>query len=319
MPKQIQIPTLNDSVYSFNEAAINQVRIKLNNDFGEKLLNEYDSSLYYKNDTLFRAVLNGFKIKAEATGNALLRINLEDTNTKLAIYYRFKDTSGDFDTAVRYFRINSFNSANSNYIERDRNQAEVSNYFPLNANAEDSLLYLQTTPGLYSTLKVPGLSGLPNVIVHRAELLMEQISDESADSKDNIFTPPSLFLAAFHPDTMRYFTVPYDVQFLSGTVSNLFSFGVFPIAKTSITGKTIYKYNFDITRYVQGIVTRGEPVYDMKLYAPFNGFIAPSPTALFSYPISSPSINYVGIGRIRIGGGKHATGKMRVHIIYSLI
>ncbi len=320
--KDVDITALNDSVHLFNEAAINQLRIRLNNSFGEKLLNEFDSTSEYKNDTLFRAALNGFQIKAEQQmGNALIRINLQDTNTKLAIYYKFKDTSGGYDTTVRYFRANPFYSASSNYILRDRTNAQVAQFFPPNSNAQDSLLYLQTEPGLYSTINIPGLSGLPNMIVHRAELLMEQVPDNTSRS-DTYFTAPNLFLAAYSQDSARRFAIPNDIQFFNGSIANLISFGVLPNKKVSTSGDTLYNYNFELSRYVQGIVTRKEPVYELVLYAPFNSYIYPFETATFTSPISSFPLNFPAIGRVRLSGGSNHIANpncMRLHIIYSLL
>ena len=36
-------------------------------------------------------LFKGYQIVPEATGNALLRINLLDTNTKLAIYFKYTE------------------------------------------------------------------------------------------------------------------------------------------------------------------------------------------------------------------------------------
>ncbi len=318
-PKMVDPRTIDDSVHAFNEESARQVRIRLSESFGNKLLHDFDSSQQYKNDTLFRAALNGLQIKAEEMGNALLRINLVDTNTKVALYYRFKDTAGVFDTTVRYYRTSSFYSANSNYIQRNRTNAEVQQVLN-NSGTNDSLLYLQTSPGLFATIKIPGLSGLSNNIIHRAELLMEQVPDYSSNA-DKYFTAPNLFLAAYSQDSVRRFAIPNDVQFLNGTVSNLFSFGVFPKSNTDGSGRTVYSYNFDMTRYVQGIVTRGDSAYDFQIFAPFNGYIYPTLTAAFQYSISVPSLNNVGIGRVRIAGGGAASNpkRMRLHVVYSLL
>lgn len=319
-PKIVDITNLNDTVRGlYNEAATNQLRIKLNNSFGEILLNQYDSSLVYHDDTLFRAALNGLQIKSEQMGNALLRINLTDTNTKLAIYYKYKNTAGGLDTTVRYFRTNPYYSASSNHIVRVRQNAEVAKYFP-STNEQDSLLFLQTGPGVYTSVKIPGLSTFQNAIIHRAELLMEQVPDNTSDF-DTIFTPPNLFLAAKSDDSSKRFAIPNDIIFSNGTIANLYSFGVFPKAKTNIAGKKYYTYNFDISRYVQGIVTRKEPVYTLQLYAPFNNYIYISETSPYSYPISIPSLNYPAIGRVRLKGGGDikSANRMRLHIVYSLL
>ena len=71
------------------------------------------------------------------------------------------------------------------------------------------------------------MDSLPNVIVHRAEILMQQVPDIGSDQ---YFTAPNLFLAA--EDSGRRMAVPNDLIFSSGAFTNLTSFGVLPIKKT---------------------------------------------------------------------------------------
>src|SRR4051812_14703268 len=156
-PKTVIPSVLNDSVKPnpFMEEATNQLRIRLNGSYGSYLLNLDTSS--YRSDSLFDNVIKGFKIMPEQTGNALLRVNLLDTNTKLAIYFRHKDrtTPGKLDTTVRYFRANSFTSGSSNYIVRDRTGSQVASWLPHNNSNNDSLIFIDANPGIYAKLQIP--------------------------------------------------------------------------------------------------------------------------------------------------------------------
>ncbi len=327
-PASIDIRRLGDSIHPFMDSGINLVRIKLKNSYGETLLKGYDTADAYKNDTLYSLKEHGMQISAdEGAGNALMRIGLFDqTNTvnprtKMVLYYRFIDSTGKQDTAFRIYVVNPYTSAHSNYVKRDRSApAKVATVFPPTADVQDSLLYIQTSPGLYSTLQIPGIPGLPNMIIHRAELLIEQVPDETSSS-DTYFKPPNLFLATYSQDSGRRFAVPNDITFSFGVISNLGSFGVVPLTKTNTEGKTVSYYSFDISRYVQGIVTRKEKAYNFILYAPYNGYVYPFETSLYAVGISSPSLNQVGIGRIRVAGGNFSNPatRMRLHIIYSRI
>ena len=155
------------------------------------------------------------------------------------------------------------------------------------------------------------------MIIHRAEILMQQVPDVSSLS-DQTFTAPNLFLAAYSKDSARRFAVPNDVTFSSGTISNLTTFGILPIKKTDgLTGHTISTYSFDISRYTQGVVTRNDSTYDLILWAPYNYYITPIEATPYAYPISSPALNSVAIGRVRLGGGNNTNYKMRLHIVYS--
>jgi hypothetical protein len=171
---------------------------------------------------------------------------------------------------------------------------------------------MQTSPGTHSTIDISAVATMPNIIVHRAEILMYQVPDIS----DQYLTPPNLFLAAYNQDSMRSFAIPNDISFTAGVITNLTAFGVAP--KSREGGG--YFYSFDISRYVQGIVTRHEKLYNLTLMAPYNQYIYTDSTVLYSVPISSPALNTAGTGRIRLGGASNSNSqyKMRLHIVYSL-
>jgi hypothetical protein len=318
IPKQIDIPKLNDpdTIATYSEIATSQVRIRLNASFGQRLLN-FDSTSF-SNDSIFNTRIRGFIVEPEQTGNALLLVNLLDTSTHLSLYYRARNSTGGFDTSSRRFSPNALTSGSSNTIIRNYQGTDIPKYFPPNSNAQDSLIFIQTSPGTYSTLKVPGLGSLSNMIVHRAEFLMEQVPDNNSMS-DTYFTAPNLFLAAFSHDSARRIAIPYDILFYGNTISNLASFGVAPIPKIDkASGKTISSYNFEVTRYVQSIVTRQNTVHDFVLWAPYNSYIYPIEQTIYTVPIATPALNAAGIGRVRLGGGNNSQHKMRLHIVYSL-
>lgn len=307
----------------------NSIRIKLNNSFGTELLH-YDSTNAYQNDSLFNVYVKGLIVESEQTGNTIIRTNLLDTGTKLILYYRYnrRDSAGKQDTTARSFIVSPYTSAHCNMITRDRSGAEIAQYLPSNPDEEDDKIYIQSQPGTYSILKVKGLTGLPNMIVHRAEVIMEQIPDYTS-SYDDLFGVPNLFLSGVN-DTIRfaippsdpydiYHTPPSPVVALTGQgISNLGTFGCFPKTKADpVSGKNRYYYTFDITRYVQAVATRDIDTIRFALWAPYGGYIKGSEVSPYYYPISSPTLNYPAIGRVRLGGGNNADYKMRLHIIYS--
>ncbi|HEY2728150.1 MAG TPA: hypothetical protein VGI61_13320, partial [Parafilimonas sp.] len=84
------------------------------------------------------------------------------------------------------------------------------------------------------------------------------------------------------------------------------------------TGRTTSYYSFDISRYVQNIITKGSKIYNLALTAPYNQYVYTDSTVTFPIPIASPALNTIGVGRIRLGGGSNQQYKMRLHIVYSL-
>lgn len=293
----------------YAEVTTNQIRIRLNDSFGQQLIN-YDSPTVYKSDSTFYNYLRGLIVEPEQTGKALLSVNLADTATHLSVYYH--KTSTDTIRLTRRFSPNILTSASSNSIIRNYQNTQIPAYIA-SPDSTDDVIFIQTSPGTYATIKTPAVSKLNNMIVHRAELLMYQVPD--ADT--GILTVPNLFLAAYSDTARRTFAIPYDITFYGTTISNLAQFGVAP--KTQTSGHGIY-YSFDITRYVQNIITKKDPVYTLRLYAPYNQYVYTSiDSTAYSVPISSPALNTVATGRVKLGGGNNELYRMKLHIVYSLI
>lgn len=310
---------LNDSVYPRGERTANQLRIPLNNAFGQRLLN-YDSLDAYASRTAFKKYFNGFAVVPQnnGTANALVGFNLTSVNTKLAFYVRYKN--GDkTDTSMVSFALTD-STAIANYIKRDYSAAEVAT--AVTGTTQDDVLYIQSSPGSYAKINIPGLSGLTNRIVHSAELSFEQVFDPLSA----IFTPPtSLYLDVFDQAKGKYGTIPGDVALTptgantkgdtaSFTIGNPAQFGMFGRKiKNTNTGDSIYRWQFNITRYVQRIANGTEPARQLRLYSPF-----PVITALSNgvQQYISSNMPYV-IGRVRIGGGNHPTQKMKLRLVYS--
>jgi hypothetical protein len=296
----------------------------LNQSIAVELLKTYDSSGVYRNDTTFRNAFSGFAISTNASDNhnALIKLSLIDSNTKLALYYSTSATgSVTRDTLVTYFRFNYFAPQNANFIQRNRAASEIASH--LNGFAKDSLVYVQTSPGTMVKIKVPGLKTFGNKIIHRAELIAEQVPDDARLSTiDSYMTAPNyLFLGVYDDSTKQLRTVPNDYlgqsnpQFLS-------QFGGQKISKSLNGYSNVATYNFNVSRYVQGLISRQEKSFDFRLYAPVNDsitFVQPYPyNKIQSTEYLSTSLgNQPAIGRVRLGGGSHSKFRMRLRIYYT--
>jgi len=332
--KTIDIPHLKDSVNDRFENANNQIRIKLSSSFRDKLMKQFDSSATgaYASDSLFRLNFKGFAVMpaANSPGNALIRINLLDTNTKLALFYKYhvKDSAATkIDTAVSYFRFSDGTSTtvsgNANYIERSYAGSLFAKFNDRSRN--DSLVFIQSSPGTFATVKIPRLREFPNAIIHRAELLTFQAPD--FDPYFNVFTPPRFMLLSGYDSTNKLkINVPNDF-IISSTGINLETFGGY-LAQKGVPGyNAIYAYTFDLTRYTQGIVTRKDSSMTLRLSAPSNDSLRytepyPSTISATTYYIVPSGANNVADGRVRLGGGgmsRNSPLRMRFRIIYSPI
>ncbi|MEY4052595.1 MAG: hypothetical protein RIR64_1580 [Bacteroidota bacterium] len=325
----VDFAKIGDSLYTRFEASKNTIRIKLSKSFATQFLKEFDSNNAYRSDTTLRAYFPGFALTADETANknVLLKINLLDTNTKLALYYNTNSTALSEvykrDTAVVNFKFSIYNNADVNFIKRNRTGAEIAKH--LDKVSNDSLVYVQTSPGTMVKVKIPGLKNFSNKIIHRAELIAEQVptSAGAAGSLESQLLPPRyLFLGTYDTVSKAIRNVPND---FTGT-TNASSF-------TQFGGKLIYKsingydnvasYNFNISRYVQGVISRTDSLFDFRIIAPVNDSITLVPP--YPYNKQAPSQDYLttaignqaATGRVVLGGGNRTKFKMRLHIYYS--
>ncbi|WP_276502209.1 DUF4270 domain-containing protein [Terrimonas pollutisoli] len=320
--RTFDLRTLNDSVKAFEDTTANQLRIRLDDSFGQRLLN-YDTikgglNGAYSTDTAFRTFFKGFALES-VSGDAIMGFDLTGTNTKLAIYYRYdKNNVASADTTVAYFPFsgNTAGSASANFVKRD--YAGTPLEASVGGTTPDDLVYIQNSPGSFATIKIPGLAGLNNRVVHRAELIMEQVYD----AKDTIFPSPNLYVDAYDSSISAFRAIPYDISLDITGNSNLSSFGVSPfINSRDASGNSIRTWRFNLTRYVQHVVNDTEPVYDLRLFAPvyideqYRPGVAGSSGSLQRFPINDAA----GKGRVRLGGGNHPTQKMKLRIVYSKI
>jgi len=308
----------------------NQIRIKLTDPAFLDLLTSLTSrdtsanaNRIYRSDSIFKERLKGFAVVAEpGQGNGLFYINLNDPGTRLEFHYK-KQNNNQRDTSFSSFYFSSgiatSRSAHANHLVRDRTGAEFNPSMP----ATDAV-YIQTTPGSFANLSIPELTNFPNSIIHRAEIFVEQVP--SVNPVDNVLTPP-LYLYLDLIDTASgnrskplYFdlnpTVGYNPDnqltfFPSGGI-DLNYFGGYRRVKDNGSGPLFY-YTFNVSRYVQHIVTNGVNNYRMKLYAPFN---------LNYYGYTVPFNNNIANGRIKVGSGSPGTDvnyRMKMRIVYSKI
>jgi hypothetical protein len=304
-------------MYSFQDTTAGQLRIKLNNSFGRRLL-DYDTSTAYGSDSAFKTNFRGFEVEADqSTGNALMAFGLVgNPNTKLAIYYKYTK-GGQIDTAVSYFGFTGA-SARHNYINRfDFLGTPLANASA--SSTADDILYLINTPGSYSTIKIPGLRNLSNRVINRAELIVEQVYNPS----DLIFPVPNSLLLDVYDSTLGdYKYTPYSFVF-DQTGNPDPGYGLYGESSVDGSGNPITVWKFNITRYVQNILTKKEPLHDFRLFTAQSVYErmreGPS-TNSGSYIYSQTFLNVqFAFGRVRVGGTNHPTQRMRLRIIHTKI
>lgn len=305
--KTFAVNRLSDSVRIVRKGdtskVANALRIKLdNNSLGIRLAS-FDTSAGYKNDSLFNTLFNGLAVRTTGvTGQgALAYFNLYDfTKTRLIVYCRIKRSGGVDSAAAVVFTHARYGQANSIVRSPGGNyQANLNTPNPQN-------LYIQSSPsGSYVGIHIPNFSQFPNRVIHRAEL----IAYKAPSTLDNIFTAPNrLLLDRKSPSSDSAYTFENDWEVGFDGSLNLAAFG------GSLRSDNSYRFN--ITRYVQGIVTRKDRSDSLRLYAPLRSNLFAKNLGQY---ISIPNLDNIAKGRVVLYGpaATDPAMRLRLRIIYS--
>lgn len=308
---------LKDSIFAFRENSVSQLRIPINKSFVQDWV-KFDTSLL-KNDSIFKTTSKGFAIVPDASvgGSALNYFNLTSADTRLSIYVR-TSKAGVKDTAIVDFPMTIY-SGEANSVIRNRGTSEITQHVSQPPQG-DQEIYLQTSPGSYAEIKIPGLTGMSNRVILRAELIVDQIY--STTSFDNIFDVP-YFLYLDTKDTStsgRYIPIPCDFSTLE-VQNNFYTLGGHPNKVVNDLGQSINRYIFNISRYVQTIVTKQNLNATLRLRAPYyivnkSDYIDRCNQLI---PFFSYGLNNIADGRIKVNGSNNSPSKMRMRIIYSIL
>lgn len=308
--KEVNFTTLNDPrvIKKGKDTALvreqNILAIHLDKELGRRLMT-YDTLGAYKNDSAFTTYLKGLAIKIDSTTSprkkALAYFNLADNSkTRLTVYYRTNT-----DTAYTEFIYKNQVAKGANLVKRNTTGTRYANNLSNPADGNEKV-YIQSTPGSFATVTIPGLKDLTNRVIHKAELIIEKLP-----SDDEVFlTPPVLFIDMIDSAKKAFYTIPLDFSTDGSGSYNSATFG--GVIKSG-------QYAFDFSRHIQGIITRKEPVFTYRLYAPFVTWPFYSVTSTTNS--GSPLLvnQNIAQGRVVVGGGSHPTQKMRLRIIYSKI
>lgn len=294
---------LNDSVTvtrpKDTSKVVNVLRIRFHdNSLGERFA-QYDTTNSskggFRSDSIFRTLFKGLAVKADNGGNALSYYNLADvTNTRLIVYFRAIKNGDTTWSSVNF--IHSVNGQ-SNYIQRQFSSN-------LSTGGSDQV-YIQGAPGSYASIVIPGLDAMSNKVIHRAEIIATRIPSQS----DNIFTPPSrLLLDRISGDSSYLFEKDL-------VLGNDGSIG-YDLFGGTLASNNLYRFN--ITRYVQSIVTRHQRNDTLRIWAPMRAYEFASNQAGGSY-IQIPVNNRIAWGRVVLAGGNYAdpNARLRLRIVYS--
>jgi hypothetical protein len=322
----IKITIINDSIF---RTVTNELRIPLNYNLAKALF-EGDSAKVFGSDSIFKAFLPGFALEAHGIPQAIHYFGL-GSGSEIQFFYR-KLNNGKQDTTVTSFGVTS-RSAHAIKVTHDRSGAEMNNFLTQNTTDGVSQLYVEATPGPVVNIEIPHLKALTNRVLHRVELRVTELPGNGTSPYLSQLLPPrALFLDAGDDNQQgNYRGIPYDMNPFSkyycfpinGPDFNYF--GGIP-KRQVIDGKICNEYIFNITRYVQGVITRKEPIFKLRLSAPYYMIYKECansnpafPANIFPFQANGTFINKIAESRIRLAGSSHPNLRlqMQVRIIYS--
>jgi hypothetical protein len=133
--------------------------------------------------------------------------------------------------------------------------------------------------------------------------------------------PRYLLLSVYDSVNKVKRNIPNDFV-ISSSGPNIGTFGGYLSSKSLYTYATVAAYTFNLSRYVQGIVTRKDTSFTLRLSAPVNDSIQyktpyPDVNVPFVTYVSPSTANNIADGRVRLGGGTHSRFRMRLRVIFS--
>ncbi len=178
--------------------------------------------------------------------------------TRMYIYYRYTNTGGTQDTTNSIFGFDANNSNRFCHITRNYTGSKAYDYINTNNSEGDSMLFLQSEPGIATLLRFPNLTTIGNHIVNKAELTF------------NCYYPTSSMT-----DTIKAGLIPrlqvfqVDETGADKIASDYATFGTnFVDGKryqVSFLGMTFIQYRFALTETFQKAISQKNTTFSLKI------------------------------------------------------
>lgn len=299
--------SLQDSVNVNGTMEPPELRIKLNSAFGQELMQQSATGAF-TNDSAFHKLLNGLALVPDSTTagrRSIIYLALNSAYTGITVFYHNSTT----DSLQAYFPFNVQTCAFTEYVRRDYTGSEAAMHFGDTTSTQgDSLIYLQSSPGLFANISIPYLQNFPNAIINKAELIITQIPDANASA---FAAPNYLFLYKYYNPTQDSLGYVYDAGAIVNPLTHAVQFSnlsYFDGTKKIITnaqGQQVAQYRINITRDLQHLISNN-PSYPEYNYG-------------FRLVVMDASGQSIDPGRVVLGGGNNANCGIKLHVVYTKI
>lgn len=272
---------LGDSVNVDGETHVSTIRIKLDDAFGQDLLDQ-SGSINLSSTEAFQDYLKGIYVGPDenAIGEAIYSIDLADPLSVMTLYYN--------DTASLEFLINNQTWAVESF-SNDFTGAKVEPYIS-SSPRNDSLIFVQPMSTTRAMVRIPDILDLEDVIINKAELIFTEIKSPLGVPYNDDFDAPNL-IVVFGTDSAGN-----PVTVLDQYVSSAYFGGDKELV--TINGEEVAQYSINLSRHYQYLVDNRD-----------NDF------GILILPLPSNRI----ANRVVFGGGSHSTAPAKLKLTYTKI
>lgn len=283
-----QILNTEDSVFLFEGGKPAQLRIRIDDAWGQNLLNQ-SGSTNFEDNTSFRNYFPGFVLTSSHTnGDGYAYFNMTNVDSRLNLYYR----NSIADSLLFTFPIGD-QSAYFTGSEPDYTGSIAEQLLNGNSPSEgDSIFLTQSLGGLRGKVEFPYLQNLQDVAINRAELVVTM--DESDTS---LPFPTSMIAASVEEFNNPAFDLRNDIYEGFLNFLNVYYFSGAP-EERNVNGENKIQYVFNVSNYVQDVVNGSSPNQGLYLFPFLDNFRA---------------------GRATFYGGSHSKYPVKLNLIYTKI
>ncbi len=265
---RVQTPDPSSTVFTANDSFPAQLRLTLDNSFGQKIIDESGNSTLTDNDN-FLQFLKGIEVKVNNPGQginqgAILLLNLISLNSSVTLYYR--DTASK-DTLTFSLLMNT-NCARVNRNTHDYSGTMVPSQLA-DSTLGSSVVYVQGLDGLKTEINFTDVMRLKdsNIIINKAVLKLPV--DNTAG---NDFDPIEQLLIIRNENELKYLLL--DQTMFSGQ-AGLDNVG-------GQWNEDDSQYEFTITRYLNNLLNGNFPNNRLTLET-ISAMVTPNRTVFYGH------------------------------------
>lgn len=248
-----------DSLFS------SHLRIPLNMEFGDSLLNFIGSPDFAGLADQFTAFFKGLTVVPSSHNTAMLSLRLNIIG-EIRLYYSEQDDNiTDLRPREVLFPIRN-TSVKTSGFSHDYNTGEIQKFLDNNVSYPEDFTFVQSMEGLLTKVEFPGLANLEDIVVNQAELIFTVVRSSDLDtyplpngiggfqqSEEGTFNGISDFTQA----------VNQNPAYFNGRQS----FAV-------INDNKVIQYRMYITSFLQGVIDNRHPENALYLFPFFRGEVA---------------------------------------------